>query len=191
MHAFITSRINDRRRQLADLERQRDELDRMLLVAGAELRAYEDMLANVSESVGDPARAPVVVKTADSTPRVKRAEYAAARMTPAWRELFEELGRRFPEVMTNEEMLEHSGVFGHPINSQTLRSTLSTYTARGWLERKSAGRYRITRAGADVSGVSVPNQNSLGDAPKEDRSPSADAQEPHQIPVPGDQTGGV
>lgn len=65
-----------------------------------------------------------------------------------------------------------------------LRSQLSIYAERGWVERVAGGVYRLTADGAAKSGFVAETRNDEADAVATDVGLSSDGDDPVRDPAP-------
>lgn len=173
MTAYLKAQVRERRSRIDHLSQQRLEIERELLIAEAELRAYEDALLHYessAEHLDKPDEAGKTIEVEKSTSNVlhmgdkptydrnsrinpKSEEYAAARMTPSWKIIIYSMMKIYPEARSLAEMLDSANEAGEPLSVKSIRGTAATYAARGWLERIRPGHYRPTTDGARAAGV--------------------------------------
>lgn len=121
---------------------------RMVIVAlEAEVRTYDEIAALLEGSratrrPAEPAPKPRTVSAARSLRKKPKAMIRA-------------LAALYPQVHTLSSLADAMGQAGHSIKPGTLRSSISVYVKRGFVERVAPGVYRVTQAGAAAAGVDL------------------------------------
>jgi hypothetical protein len=152
VNAFVESRIQMREQQLARVSRQIRDLQRNKAEIEAEIRAYKDVLANL---LGTPPE--TVVQKSDIEQRLESLRTGTTRISEGWRQILTKIGARHPNPTDIDDIRSIAKSVGHELSDETIRSQLSVYTARGWLERVSTGNYRLTAEGASAVGATLGN----------------------------------
>ena len=65
------------------------------------------------------------------------------------------LAALYPQVHTLASLADAMGQAGHATKPGTLRSSISVYVKRGFVERVAPGVYRVTQAGGAAAGVDL------------------------------------
>jgi hypothetical protein len=152
MREYLLSKIAEREAKIREIEIEASRLDQEKMVAVAEMGAYEDALAQLPESEPE--------KT--YTRRDAKKHGRTGVRSGNWKGIFEYIARNWPNVVTNDEMMSHAGSAGLTLSRQALRAQLSTYTAKGALERVGDGVYRITQLGASELGIHLEEMREPG-----------------------------
>lgn len=155
--AEIEDRLAALRAEIADLEREHGLID-------AERRAYEDALAIVSGQKSKRAATGV--------------EHGATRrrdLSNGWKLILSEMARRYPDAVSNDDMMAFADSHGISLRRDNLRSQMNLYKGKGLVEPEAqgvTGAYRITEAGAQVVGLELKSE-----APAEAGAQSRDEDE--------------
>lgn len=72
---------------------------------------------------------------------------AALRLSPLWRQMLEFIGRQMDRTTSLDGMIAYADGEGLSVNRNTLRSQMSIYKSRGYVENPSFGTYRLTDKG--------------------------------------------
>lgn len=132
-HDVINDMIQEREARRSELEAQLNALD-------GEIRLLKEAKARQERSAPG---------NKDDAPRKPAADAASKRsrnLKPMWADVMREIGRRGSASV--DELDVHNREQGHNIKRGTLRSQLSIYVSRGWLERNDS-EYRLTASGAE------------------------------------------
>jgi hypothetical protein len=159
MRDYILKQINARQEELASLESRR-------LVLNAELGAYKDILAQLSgpastDGVGSPATEtqPQALPAEPKTSHVAGRGPEGLKWPEHWNVMFEEIVRRFPRVVTNEEANNiASRAAGVDVPRSQVRNRLHELVKRELLERVRDGVVRGTRHGAAAIGMDLADE---------------------------------
>jgi hypothetical protein len=138
MREYLQNQINERSGEIDRIDSEIAALQQKRTIAAAERRAYEDALGHLPELSAD-----------------MRKHGRTGVRSGSWREVFKFIASRWPESVTNDQMMAHALEVDVPINRQSLRAQLSTYTQKGSLERLGEGVYRITSQGAAEIGIDL------------------------------------
>lgn len=130
MSAYLEQQIATRRSRLATLDRQRATLL-------AELAAYEDALANLSDG-----SAHVVI------PKSRSQQKRLLPVSGAWRTILDHLVsfRHFnaSDVKLIAQQLHKEGTLKKPQTNDGVRAQLSLYAKKQIIKRLGGGNYRLT-----------------------------------------------
>lgn len=125
--------------RLSAKRHERVRLRRSLEIVEAEIRAYEDAWRLVN--------APVAETAPEDANEGERRERALA---PQWADMLRFIGERGKASLN--DLMAYAADKEHGINRNTLRSQVSIYSERGWLDRVEVGTFRLTEAGAAKCG---------------------------------------
>jgi len=139
MRDYLLTRLQQLHTLIAELDEKAASIARDRTIAAAQRDAYQDALDHSPEQ-------------ARNTKKHGRSGVRSG----AWREVFKYLAQRWPDTVTNDEMMAYIMAAGHHLTRQALRAQLSTYTQKGALERVGDGVYRITREGRVELGIAEP-----------------------------------
>ena len=134
MFDALRAKVEDRRRRLAELERERS-------VVEIELRTYEDALAIVQAAVPAPVRAFTIHNPNPTEPRRRKV---AANWTATLRSF---ATPPFP-LFDIDEVLRAAADVGFETTRSNVRSQMHALVSRGRVERVSDGVFRLTSEGA-------------------------------------------
>ncbi len=136
--ADFTARYEAKRQALTDA--------RMAIAAlEAEVRTYDEIAALLQ---GRPAR-----RSAEPAPKLPPGAPRPLRKKP--KAMIRVLTAIYPQVHTTASLAEAMTQAGHQTTVDTLRSSMSGYVNRGYVERVAPGVYRVTPAGAKAAGVDL------------------------------------
>lgn len=76
-----------------------------------------------------------------------------------WKAVLSELVRLYPADVDYNELRNICEALGAKTNSNTIRSQMSLYKAKGYVESTEPGRFLITKKGAEAAGTTLPNIN--------------------------------
>ena len=166
----------DALRQMID-ERtaRRDKLRSQLDALDLEIRVLQEAATRIGGGMA--ARAP--------EPRSRRAGRGEVRdraLKTEWALVLQFIGERGPASLN--AIMDWSEAEGAGIKRNTLRSQLSIYAERGWVERVADGVYRLTADGAAKSGFVAETRNDEADAAATDVGLSSDGDDPVRDPAP-------
>lgn len=163
MREFLERQIAEHEAQLTALRRQLDEIDRKTRTIDGALMAYRKTLAHLPHD--DPGDRP---RPSRSPP----AEGRSRAISEQWKALLLYIAGVWPGAVRNDDILGHAETAGIKISRESLRSQLSTYTNRGFLERVEQGVYRITELGAREIEFALPSaERALGPEPPPPEGP--------------------
>jgi hypothetical protein len=179
MREYITSQVERRQRELAEIERRR-------LILEAELGAYADVLARLDEAPAPVAERAVGVPPSPAEPTELEPVELDGDAPPTkrvlegpWGVAFVRMVKSYPREFTTDEILAIARGEGHATaNRKNARSRMWYLAHKGLVERTAEGVYRVTSAGLALAGVQ-PNGASNGhsEAVAGTERPSADAGE--------------
>ncbi|WP_424136917.1 hypothetical protein [Roseomonas chloroacetimidivorans] len=86
------------------------------------------------------------------------------RVKGRWSKLMGEAAKVYPQGLSFDDWESAAERLGVPLNRNTLRSQMSTYTQWGLVERLGDGHYRITPEGATAAGIRLPLPPPSGEA---------------------------
>lgn len=125
----LTQRIQERRDQLEELDRQR-------LVLTAEIRAYEDALE--------------MVPTASSASSGANDARKPRRSSANWNAAMAALSAEPIRAFDIDEVLAVTKEHGFEPTRGNVRSQMAAYVARNWVEREGDGIFKVTGAGRNT-----------------------------------------
>ena len=124
------------------------------LTLEAEMRAYDDIAAlyGKAQPAQEPSEAPA--------PRQRQARRERRRNKPAGlrdkpRAILLALAAVHPRTHSASSLAEALSRAGHTTRLNTLRSALSVYVNRRYIERVSPGVFKVTAAGAAAAGTTL------------------------------------
>ncbi|MCK2057121.1 hypothetical protein [Methylobacterium sp. 37f] len=144
MNDFLEQRIKAKEGALTKLSRQIRDLQKTRAETEAEIRAYRDVLQHVS---GGGSEFPPVDDEVD-------VKAASSRISDTWREILVEVAKAYPAALSIDDFRDIIRKLGRDVSDLTLRSQLSLYKQRKWLNNVGTGLYKITEKGAEA--VSYP-----------------------------------
>ncbi len=150
MDDFVERRVREREARIASITRNIIDLQKNRREAEAELRAYKDVLNHFG------AKDDVIIENTNvDVSYLGSATPRRTRMSDVWRNILTYMSANFPNSTDIDDVRKFCTVNGFDMSDDSLRSQLSVYTSRGWLERVSTGSYRPTQSGASAAGATI------------------------------------
>ncbi len=146
---YTTSMTDILAEMLNERERQRDGLVAKLASLDAEIRVLRE------------ARDRMAGKPQQTVSRSAKSDSDGRALKPMWADVLRYIGSQ--DVATLDDIMKYVAENDLPIQRNTLRSQVSIYSGRGWLERVGSAQFRLTEAGAEKCGY-VKNKESPAEA---------------------------
>jgi hypothetical protein len=160
--ANIKARLEEKRANLARLDRQRDTLL-------TEIRVYQEVLdimdgkSAQEAAAADPATAANSAREAEAR-LIRNHVVHAVRPRPLklnkgpsahWRSILGFASAKYPKTFTYDDVVEFAGFEGVALTKAAARTKMMNYVGVGYVERVEDGIFRMTESGARYVGTTL------------------------------------